>query len=287
MTTTVFQGVMADADIISSHATYATARAGSSLTVQDSSAWELIVGQSTGYNIWESFLGFDTSSIPDTDEIISVSLELNLQTDVSTVDFIVQARLHDWGTAVTTADWVAGADLSGKTLLATLNTNGIGATGAYKAFTSDAAFKSNINKTGVTRILLCSKEQTDNSAPTGNEYVSFEIADQADYPKLTVVHAPPPTGTIAATLQPLTMAAAGSALNGDIVASLQPLTAALAGWAEATGAIASSLRPLTAALGGRTYFPEIEGIPRPATSRVARSGSGTARIMRRGHGAGR
>lgn len=188
MTTTVFQGVTADADIKSENVTYATARSGSSLAVQDSSSWSLIVGQATGYAIYESFLGFDTSSIPDTDEIISVSLELYLKIDASTTNFVVQARLHDWGAAVTTADWVAGADLSSKTLLATLDTNGIGATGAYKAFTSDAAFKSNINKTGVTRILLCSKEQTDNSAPTGDEYVTFEVADQADYPKLTVVH---------------------------------------------------------------------------------------------------
>ncbi len=278
MTTTVFQGIAADGTIESSNATYSTARAGSSLSVQNSTVNNLVVGQATGYGIDQAFIGFDTSSIPDTDEIISVSLELYLKVDGSTTDFVVEARLHDWGGTLTTADWVAGADLSGKTKLATLASSGIGATSAYKAFTSETAFKANVSKTGTTYIVLCSKEQTDNSAPTANEYLSFENADQAEYPKLTVVHAPPPTGTIAVTLQPLTMAAVGSTIGGPIAVSLQPLTAALTGWHEETGTIAVTLQPLTAlAIGiwrrGGTNVP----LGARASARLPRPGTGKAR----------
>ncbi len=275
MTTSTFTVGGTVADIYSSNATYATARAGSSLTARSSSA---VVGQTTGYGVYETFISFDTSSIPDTDDIISVTLELYLSTDASAADFVVQARLHDWGASVTTADWVAGADLSGKTLLATLDSNGIGATGSLKAFTSDAAFKSNINKTGVTYIILCSKEQVDNSAPTGNEYLSFASAADLLYQKLTVVHAEPPSGTIAATLQPLTMAAVGSTIGGPIAVSLQPLTAALTGWHEAFGTIAATLQPLTAlAIGiwrrGGTNVP----LGARASARLPRPGTGKAR----------
>lgn len=185
MTTTVFAGGAAAGDVYSTDVTYSTARSGSSLVARPA-AGNAVVGQITGYSVYEGFLEFDTSSIPDTDVVLSVTLEVYLVSDGSTADFEIQARLHDWGSAITTADWVAGASLSGKTLLATLNTNGIGAPDSLKALASDAAFKDNINKTGVTRIILCSKEQVDNSAPTGNEYVILGAASNA--PQLTVVH---------------------------------------------------------------------------------------------------
>lgn len=256
MTTTVFAGAANAAIVYSTDVTYATARAGSSLAALANAA---TVGQQTGYTVYQVFIKFDTSSIPDGDEITSATLELYLGTDGSATDFVVQARLHDWGASVTTADWVAGADLSGKTLLATLDSNGIGATGALKAFTSDAAFKSNISKTGITYILLCSKEQVDDSAPTANEFLTFDYQSAVAYQKLTVVHVTPLSGTIAATLQPLTAALSGVMQpSGTIAASLQPLTASASGiWRRGGTNV-----PLGARASAR--------LPRPGTGKARR-----------------
>lgn len=290
MTTSTFYSATADGQIESSNATYGTARSGGTL-VANTGGTSANVGQVTGYACYEAFLSFDTSTIPDGDIITSVTLSLDGTgaTDGSDTDFTINARVYDWGPSLTTGDWIAGASLSGNTLVASRSTSGWSASG-YNDFTSEAAFLTAINKAGVTYLVISSSRHEAGTTPSGNEYVGFATADNsgtANDPKLVVTHISP-TGTIASAIAPLTSALAGEqAFSGTVAASLQPLTAALAGWAEATGAIASSLRPLTAALGGRTYFPEIEGVPRPATSKVARSGSGTARIMRHGHGAGR
>lgn len=290
MTDSTFYSSTADGQIESFNATYSTARSGGTLTA-NTAGGSANVGQVAGYACYEAFLSFDTSAIPDGDIITAVTLSLDGTgaIDGSDTDFTINARVYDWGASLTTADWIAGASLSGNTLVASRSTSGWNASG-YNAFTSEAAFLTAINKTGVTYLVLSSSRHEAGTTPTGNEYVGVATADTTGTthdPKLVVTHLSP-TGTITASIQPLTSALAGEQVaSGTVAASIQPLTSALAGWAEATGAIASTITPLTAALGGRHYFPEIDGVPRPATSKVARSGSGTARIMRRGHGAGR
>lgn len=191
MTTSTFYSTSADGRIQSQSSDYVTCRAGSNLAATTDSSLNDVVGQKLSgstYFCWELFLDFDTSSIPDTDVIDSVSLSLWLEDDLSTQDFTVQARLHDWGGTLTTADWVSGANLSTKTLLATLATNGIGSAGAYKAFTSDAAFVSNVSKTGTTYILLNSDRHSGSNWPSGEERVEFGMQESGHAPKLVVDH---------------------------------------------------------------------------------------------------
>lgn len=178
--------------------TYADVRAGSSLAASSSGGAES-VGQyySSGseylyvdewgtsgwvlfmYNsIYEFFLSFDTSSIPDTDTVSAAVLNLTSQVDNSLTDFTIEARLYDWGASLTTADWVAGANLSSLTLLAHRDTaSGWTAATAYDL--TDDAFAANVNKTGSTRLLLCSDHTTSSTAPTGYEYVNAYSADTA------------------------------------------------------------------------------------------------------------
>jgi hypothetical protein len=87
------------------------------------------------YTIYEGFYQFDTSGIGDTDTIDSAVFSLHGHTDNSVTDFTINCRLKDWGTGLTTADWVAGADLSALTLLATFATSGF-TTSGYNDFTS-------------------------------------------------------------------------------------------------------------------------------------------------------
>lgn len=192
MTTSTFYSVTLDGGIDSESGVYATARAGNQLGAA-TGLTSVDVGQSTAgaYEVLEAFFYWDTSAIDDTDTIDSATLSLYGNFDNSTTDFVMEARAHTWsGSGLTTADWVAGADLSGKTLLATFNTSGF-STSAYNDFTSDAAFVSNISKTGNTELLVCSKEQTDNSAPTTAEWVRVSTADvggTTQDPKLVVFH---------------------------------------------------------------------------------------------------
>lgn len=190
VTYTIF-GDTADAYIYAANATYATARTNGTGGAVDSGT-SLVVGQiflSPTYFVYEDFIAFDTSSVVGT--IVSATLSLYGVADASTTDFVVQARLHDWGATVTSADWVAGASLSSKTLLASMNTSAFSAA-TYNLLTSDAAFVSNINQAGVTRMLLCSSRTVSGTPPTGNEFVEFNSASQtgtANDPKLVIVTA--------------------------------------------------------------------------------------------------
>jgi len=143
------------------------------------------------FAVYESFLAFDTSSIPDGDTVSAAVLRVTVSGDSSDTDFDIQARLRDWGTTVTIADWVAGADLSGLTLLGSYATSsGFTVNTGYDL--SDTAMAANVSKTGSTRMLLCSSRTVGNNAPTGDERV---FAYSADYtgttrdPKLTVTYA--------------------------------------------------------------------------------------------------
>ena len=195
-TTTVYSDA-ADGEL-DSWGPYSEARAGSNLSVYQ--AHFGIVGQEGMEDayIYELLLTFDTGTpIPDTDTIESATLSLYGEDDWSDTHFTIEARAHTWSAGgLTTADWVAGADLSGKTLLATFDTTGFSLT-AYNILTSVAAFLDNINKTGNTDIVVCSKNQTDNVEPISEECVVAWTGEEEGTtydPKLVVVHAPPAAG---------------------------------------------------------------------------------------------
>lgn len=222
----------ADGYIESNSATYSTARAGGGTLNAIAAANFCNLGQRLGgdYYCYEAFLDFDTSSIPDDATITAVELSLCGNGDDSSVtDFDLEARLHDWGASLTTADWVAGADLGGKTLLASKATSGWSAS-AYNAFTENGSnFRDNINKTGVTRILICSSRHRAGNAPTGNEYVGFLAAEWSSDPKLVVTYTTSTTHTAAAAL--------------SVTATLSP-TAGLLLTPGAALAAAATLSPL-------------------------------------------
>lgn len=195
-TVSTFYSATTDGGITSSHATtYSTARAGFDLSAQTAVSGHAIGQRKTAggdYVLYESFFQWDTSALGG-DTISAAVFSLYGVSDTSATDFTVEARLNDWGAALTTADWVAGADLSAKTLLATFATSGF-STAGYNDFT-DVAFPANINAAGSTLVVVCSANQTNNTAPTGDEYVNAYQADQAgttNDPKLVVTHAAAP-----------------------------------------------------------------------------------------------
>lgn len=195
MTTTVVYSSTADGHINSANAAYATARTGGTLTVDTSTSSQNAVGQVEffGYNCAEGFLDFDTSGIPDADTVSAAVLDVYGSQDSSTTNFTIEARLQNWGGTLTTADWVSGADLGTPTLLASRSTASGWSTSAYNTFT-DTAFPANVNKTGVTYVMLCSDRHRVGNDPGagGSEFVRFYSADDSGTtrdPKLTVTHA--------------------------------------------------------------------------------------------------
>ena len=190
-------GVADDGEGGGSNGTYAEARAGTGVPFGAEDTYTYLhVGQNkvvavfTEYQVFETFLAFDTSSVGSGSTVSAAVLNLTSYNNFTTTDFIIEARLYDWGTGLTTADWVAGANLSALTLLAHRDTaSGWTANIAYD-LTNDA-FAANVNKTGSTRLLLCSDHTTANTAPTTFEWLDAYAADQAGTtqdPKLTVTY---------------------------------------------------------------------------------------------------
>lgn len=148
----------------SSNSNYTTARAGTGTFAVVPSTGAFYVGQKyedSAHTVYESFFEFDTSVVAGT--IVSAILKINVSGDNSSPDFTIEAYLRDFGTGLTSADWVAGASISGLTLLASLSTSGL-VTGV-RTLTSEAAFIGNINQSGMTRIMLASSRTRTGTQP--------------------------------------------------------------------------------------------------------------------------
>ena len=175
-------------------ASYSTAREGSGTIAVTTTTATTATGQffQTTYSCYQQYYAFDTSSIEDTDVVTSVDFALWLINDVSNTDFLVEVREKDWGSSLESSDYVPGSQLGNYTLLASLNTSGIGSTGAYKTFTSETAFlTTTFLKTGTVRFFTSSSRQRLNNTPPSNEYVQFSQSSTSGTtqdPKLTITH---------------------------------------------------------------------------------------------------
>lgn len=200
-TVTIF-GDIADADVYGNNTIYSSAAAGSPSNAGFSGPTELGVGQlfsSPTYYSIESFIGFDTSVLTSAALFPSATLSLATAT-ANSVSGNFNARFYDWGTTVTSVDFVAGSSLSGLTLLASYPAASLQGVNNYNNFTSQGAFAGAINKVGFTRMVISSSLHEAGTPPTGTEYVGFRSADTAGTtldPKLVIVYtlpaaAPPP-----------------------------------------------------------------------------------------------
>lgn len=176
MSESTFIAESGDGRVRSSNATYLTARSGANL-MTDSSGY---VGRDvdTGtYYLNQSYISFDTSSIPDEAIVSSAVLSVYYAENVSTTDFTVEARLKDWGAALGTDDFVAGADLAALPLLATFATSAIH---SPCGFASESGFAAAINKTGYTRILLSSDGLRSTDANVDSSFLKFRLGSDAE-----------------------------------------------------------------------------------------------------------
>lgn len=180
MTTLTAYSGTGDGYITSASATYSAARSGTG-TAANTTGTELIVANHLSggtYTCAEGFIAFDTSSIDDSATVSAATLTVTLKTDLSTTDFTLEARTHSWGT-LTTADWVAGADLGSLTLLASRSSSTMTVVNTAYALTSEAAFIDAINKTGSTEIILNNSRHRNGDVPTGLETQFYYSANES------------------------------------------------------------------------------------------------------------
>jgi hypothetical protein len=171
---------------------YATAR-GTSVYYGDTA---LYVGQEwlTNYTVYRAFVQFDTSAIPDLNQILKVNLSLAIRTgeDYSDTDFDVQIVKQSWSSPLSAGNQESNYDgcLSGTADNAIWrNTSGLSADTYYASGDLDPGW---VAKTGTTYYALRSSRDYANSTPTNQEWISLQAYSyESKPPFLTVSHVTP------------------------------------------------------------------------------------------------
>lgn len=145
-----------------------------------------------------AFFLFDTSALPDTDEISSAVLSIydgnNANSNADSISYHIVSSSPASNTAITTADHdQVGSTSFASKALSTFSNN------TFQDFTLDANGIANISKTGISKFGLLSSLDLNNTAPTTSptSISRFDItyADSASNdPKLVVTHAAAASG---------------------------------------------------------------------------------------------
>ncbi len=164
--------------VTSQNATYATAREGGTLSLTTNAYAR--VGQDLGYYCYQTLLDFDTSSLPDDEDIVSAFLTFRVQAFYLSESFVMELRAYDFGGTREKEDFRPGSQLDNYTLLGSIDmatvlaSKGSGNANVYTwQIPVDPAALNVINKSGSTRLILVSREQRLGNAPTANQYVTL------------------------------------------------------------------------------------------------------------------
>lgn len=172
---------------------YAAARAGTDYKEFHAHGDNVLYAQQLldggNYILLQALLRFDTSAI-GSDTVTAATLSLYSQNrGGSPGDLEVYPAA--FGASLGTEDWVPGVSLSG--LLASI-TYAAFTTGAYRDLASTIDFKSAINGSGNTDLVLATAKFRAGTAPTGMDVYVFSSreASSSYRPKLTVEHSAAP-----------------------------------------------------------------------------------------------
>ncbi len=146
------------------------------------------------YDVFMTTAKFDISSagIPAGSIITVATLKIYGKTDLSTTDFVLRAYTS---TTEIVADGCGAWDSTPNgTYIASINTSGY-STSALNSLTSESAFPGEVSAAlgGTLNIVFISQETTSNSAPTNNEYVTFEnpTSTAATDPQIDITYVDP------------------------------------------------------------------------------------------------
>lgn len=193
MAQTVFEALAESGTIHSAGATWDNAQDGGALTVE---AIHLKVGQEDPTStsdmwVWQGFLKFDTSPIPDGATVSAATLEVYVVDVDTNVSFIVEAHARPWG-SLDTSDFMPAWLINASTRAAYTNITSPGEPEAvYEAFNSET-LASVIEKATTTQLVLVSTRQKFGDDATAREWVTFAKGGSSNPPRLTVVYNTPP-----------------------------------------------------------------------------------------------
>lgn len=203
--TTVFAGA-ADGDIKSEGASYIAAVGGAGTFVAPAgAATELWEGQLffADYECYLSYVDFSLAAITPGSVVSAAVMQTWLITDNSAVDFNCIALGFDWGTAVVgdNTDWLVPGEQTG-TWWTTIPSAGIGATGAYKSWSSTTDITALLTALAGNEVNFCLSTDLMQAGitPVGAQYVvwsSTNVAGTTQDPKITITH----THTLAPPLE--------------------------------------------------------------------------------------
>jgi hypothetical protein len=224
------------------------ARSGTKILTVDLAGFPLTGQQkipSSNFFVYQSYIEFDTSIVAGT--ITSAVLKINVFSRSNDQSYNIEARLYDFGAAVETADYIAGANLGAYTLLATL-ADTAATPGDYRTF-SDIAMAANVNTSGKTRIMLCDSLTRLDLSPSNENYIIYECGSDPSPPQL-IVTTGNSSGSLAKSLSNATVSAAATlAIAGTL--ALTGADATVTGTANlsgtADGVLSQTLADATAA----------------------------------------
>lgn len=217
-----------DGDILSTSATYTTARAGGGTLVGRPSNTVMATGQYfdgvSAYGIIRPYLEFDLSSIPISATITAASLQMAVQSTATTgSNFNVIVREYNWSgnlAANAAADFTGCANASGANDFVWASTTGIVTDVYIPAGTSNVRLAYLVPGPGNTAKFCAMSSRVCNAAalgqncgasgitPTGNEYILLYTSESATAlkPQLVVDYtfgnSPTPTPTNTPTAPP-------------------------------------------------------------------------------------
>lgn len=216
--------------LIATDATYLTA---ARQDAADGLASVLHVGQGddvSEFFIQQSFIEFDTSELTGA-TVSAATLAMRGHTDYSSTNFYIDVFPYDFGDSVTTADWRdSDTGLPALTRVMYFDSSGFSTAASYaNEFTSEAGAPGSVNKTGMTRYVLASREHVNESQPPAFEYEFVQFDNGATYPpRLTITYT-----SGGATANAGSAAATGASYTGSILVTPNSGTSAAVGTAYA------------------------------------------------------
>lgn len=178
--------------LTSQNKAWATAWAGGTLSAQVDGGMYVGQGSSGTPTVFEGLLEFDTSGIPDSATIESVTLKVYIDNIARTVDWDLRFYAANFGAALTTDDWLDPRTLSGETIVATKTITSSIANDVVYDIACEEAMKALINKTGVTQL----RATTSRSVNGTTESSWNRIFIPAEYPVLVVAYSDPGAGDV-------------------------------------------------------------------------------------------
>lgn len=187
---------------ITANTNHATASSGTGAYVASETTFHTIGDAffSPNYYLYEVFLGFDTSALPDDCTIDDAVLAVYGKAMTAATAWTMETGAYDYGASITTADWQDPTELGALTIVGTRGSAGWSNAG-YNDFTNTGGgLKSIVSKTGLTKIAIWPERIRTGVAPANGQFAEFWAAEEDQSgerrPRLTITYTPAAVATV-------------------------------------------------------------------------------------------